>query len=163
MKKFLAIVLALIVVCSLAASAFAVNASPVKPDPLPEVSGTEKKDSKKDEEDLFEVKELATDDLVEKIPGKLLPLDEAEKVLTGDDLAAFKAAYEEAQGYEGVVQHFFWLDLGGYVVAEGDYVEFNFDCEGENVRVFCNGVECEVFGHYTAKLPSGGAIAIVTD
>ena len=167
MKKFLALVLALAVVCSFGITAFAAG-SPVAPIytekttsefPVPEVAGL----------DIFKI---ADDTFVATIPAEdvvLLSVGNADD-LSDEDKAAFLKAYDDVKAIEDeIVNYFFWLGVKeGVEVKEDEYVKFPFNCQGENVKVTVNGEEMEVVAteeanSYYAKLVKLGAVAICSD
>lgn len=169
MKKILAFALAVCLVVSLGAAAFA-------------APSVQKKEASEDvttalpvipEGAEVEICLLADDAAQSVIPAeavKLVPLAGCDE-LDEADKEAFLAAYEDAKAIEDqVVKYFFWFGVEEEYkeVPEGDYVSFKFICKGENVRVLLNGEEAEVAAldeenGYVAKLPGFGAVAILCD
>lgn len=168
MKKFLALVLALCLVASLGAVAFAapsVQKKEVSEDvttALPAVPAGG-----------LDVCLFADDSVDHTIPEEavsLVSLADADS-LEAADKEAFLAAFEDAKEIKDqVVKYFFWLSADGEnaEIAEGQYAAFKFFSKGENVKVLLNGEEVEVVAleeenGYLAKLPGFGAIAILCD
>ncbi len=66
------------------------------------------------------------------------------------------------------MKYFFWLDVkGGYEIPAGDYIRYDFTCQGENVQLQVNGKDMEVVhvdgADYYAKLTELGAVSILCD
>lgn len=170
MKKIFAVILALVLVCSLGAVAFAAG-SPVKANPVEVYTGPALNEKEEDEGGII-ICDMATDAVEDEVPAEevtVVAVDDADS-LEDADKEAFLAAYEAAKAVEGkAVVDFFWLDVPEqYTVDAENYLKFSFKCEGENVQVQVNGNEMEVVAEdepnaYFAKLTELGAVAILCD
>ena len=154
MKKTLAFVLALAIVCSLSVAAFAAG-SPVKEIPTPAYFGPALKAACP-----FSYEGNEAKDVIATAVDKADALEAADK-------EAFLAAYEAAKAITGkVVVDFFWVDADYAVDADHPLV-YSFECKGENVQVQVNGKDMEVVetadNTYSAKLTELGAVAILCD
>ena len=164
MKKSLAFVLALVLVCSLSVVAFAAP-STTKTSPAEVYAAPAKAGG-------FVICDMATDAVEDEIPAEevtVVAVDDAA-TLEDADKEAFLAAYEAAKAVEGkAVVDFFWLAVPEqYTVDAENYLKFSFTCEGENVQVQVNGNDMEVVAEdapnaYFAKLTELGAVAILCD
>ena len=168
MKKIIALALALCLVASLSAVAFAapsVQKKEVSEDvttalpAIPEGAGI----------DVCLFADDSVDHVIPEEAVSLVALADADS-LEDADKEAFLAAYEDAKNIKDqVVKYFFWLDADGEYkeVPEDQYVAFKFSCKGENIKVLLNGEEVEVVAlegnDYLAKLPGFGAVAILCD
>ena len=176
MKKILCVVLALVLVCSLGVSAFAVD-SPSKDETSADTTAALPVIAEEEEdEDLeagFAICDAATDDVMTVIPAdqvKMVPVDEADS-LEDADKEAFLAEYEKVKEIKDkVVKYFFWLQIPeDYTVDAEHYLRFTFKCKGENVEVTVDGEPMEVVAvegeadTYFAKLTKLGAVAICCD
>ena len=155
MKKTLALLLALAVVCSLGVSALAAG-SPVKDTPAwYNAGGAAKKTVSPFAFNGAEAKNVVT-----------VPVEKAD-TLGAADKEAFLAAYEAAKAItDKVVADFFWVGADYAVDADHPLV-YSFACKGENVQVQVNGKDMEVVetadNAYNAKLTEYGAVAVLCD
>lgn len=155
MKKILALVLTLVLVCSLSVAVFADYVPSVIPDPpIDPIHPTF----------VFDGMEIPESDII------IYSVDEALANLEGDALDEFVAFYEAAKAIKDrVVVDFFWYSVNEkYEISEEHPLYFTFDCEGENVGVTVNGKEVEVTFNekisYTAPLGlQTGSVAILCD
>ncbi|MDO5444469.1 MAG: hypothetical protein Q4F31_02490 [Eubacteriales bacterium] len=197
MKKILCAVLALVLVLGLSVSAFAgsVSTSSVSSgssvtksesdgestSALPVVVNEdyvaeENEEAEEENEVTFvdsngEVVKTAPDALV------MLPVDEAEKVLEGEELEAFEKYYEEAKAEEDyIVTNFFWLDVADEYkneITAGNGLKLTMQVPGlkaeDEVKVTVNGnalpdenVSNNGDSTITACFYELGAVAIMT-
>ena len=179
MKKFLCAVLALVLICSLGVSSFAVG-SPTKDETDKEVTAALPEavfaDVTFGDETVngLEICDMATDETVAVVPAdevKMTAVADAEGELSEEDAAKFLEEYEKVKAIDNkVVKYFFWLAIPeDYTVDAENYLKFVFKCEGENVEVTVDGEPMEVVAvegeadTYFAKLTKLGAVAICCD
>ena len=183
MKKFLCVLLALALVCSLGVSALAVG-SPTKdeadedvtaalPAVAPETVEVTKEDGTTEEALGFALCDAETDAVKGVVPAdalELTALDDADD-LDDEDAEKFLEEFEKVKALEDkVVKYFFWLDVPEeYEINGENYLKFVFKCKGENVEVTVDGEPMEVVevegeaDTYFAKLTKTGAVAITCD
>ena len=177
MKKLLCIVLVAVMVLALSVSAFAAGSV------TKDVADSEATAALPVVEEKKEAKVELVDEkgaVIEAAPEEILimlPVDEANKSLEGEELEAFEKAYEAAKAEEEyVVTNFFWLDVTPEykeVVSGGNGIKLTFDVPGlkagDTVKVFVNGVEIPAEfitinedGTITVLFYELGAVAIMT-
>ncbi len=107
------------------------------------------------------VEEISKDRIVYAQVGQANLLPKADK-------EAFLKAYEAVKAIKDkIVKFFFWLGVKDYKIPAGDYIRYDFTCQGENVQCQVNGKDMEVVhvdgDDYYAKLTELGAVAILCD
>ena len=166
MKKILAFALMLALVLSCGAVAFAAG-SPTPHHKSNNGGGTTSLPAANFELDLYD----GTDNKIEEIAQNKIvyaPVGYAGFLLKADR-EAFLNAYEDVKAIKDkVVKYFFWLDVkGDYEIPAGDYIRYDFTCQGENVQLQVNGKDMEVVhvdgADYYAKLTELGAVSILCD
>ena len=179
MKKIIAMVLALAVICSLGIYGFAAGSvtggdktdagTTELPTVVPVTADDETaalSDAVSAGDPVFLICNVDTDKVENVIPAsevQMVGLKGANS-LSAKDAEAFKAAYKEVSKIsDKVVKYFFWLGVPEGTIGENQYLAFLFNCGGEDVGVSVNGTAMdvvEVGDVYVAKLLETGAIAI---
>ena len=171
MKKVISLILLPTLILSLGASAFAAGSPKKDPSPYYPVTPKDKESFEVIEGDDVDGVKMTVP--VEAI--KITLIENADKELSEEDAAAFKAAYEEVKKIQdALVVKFFWLDVDADLAGEDftgldakNALVYTFECDGENVRVLLNGKEVKVIdrgnGTYSAILSELGAVAVLVD
>ncbi len=166
MKKIVAFALMLALVLSCGAVAFAAN-SPVSHKASNNGGGTASLPTADFELKVYD----GSDNMIEEISKDRIvyaPVGYAG-LLPKADREAFLKAYDDVKAVKDrLVKYFFWLDVkGGYEIPAGDYLRYDFTCQGENVQLQVNGKDMEVVhvdgDDYYAKLTELGAVSILCD
>ncbi len=161
MKKFLALVLAFVVVCSFSVVAFAAGSpTPYDPGTYYTPTGTDKE---------TKGPQLFVDE--KEIDGDIIDITDADKLEDSDKeafLQAFEAAKERANSKGKVLKYMFWVPAAGVELAEGQTADLKFSCEGTGIFVTSNEEEVVVEANegieYTAKLTElPAAVAVFVD